>query len=513
MLRRNLVVTVIAVFFTVTFAASFYIIYTERSLATKTYKQHRLEDLEAKYRLIIASYIKVADTVYTTLINRPEILSLYASLQGASDQKQNAVRKQLYTMLKDEYKKLQATMNLRQLHFHLPDNRSFLRFHRPEKYGDDLTSIRESVRLANSEKRFVQGFEEGRIFNGFRYVYPLFYKKKHIGSVETSISFTAIKNLLNTTFSTYHDFIIKQGVVQNKVFQTKRSNYTGSLYYGGYMGERYNREEHTALETKKIKCLQKSLQQRVAPYFEKMDSFILSQQCKLDGNYYTATFLSIHNLKGRHVAYVVAIDRDDTLYRFETQYRIKLYVLLTIYAVLLAVIGLIYVLKRNKEIQKQVHTDYLTGAYNRLGCQRQLQSHLQSYRETKEAFSILMLDIDHFKDVNDKFGHQVGDVVLKELVQVLSDVTRHSDLVCRWGGEEFMVILPNTLYKDLATVSKNILQKVRNYSFSHIGHMSISIGFSQIKPSDHSTDDLVKRADNALYRSKESGRDQAGGER
>ncbi|PJF26685.1 MAG: two-component sensor histidine kinase, partial [Phototrophicales bacterium] len=130
------------------------------------------------------------------IINQPEVLSLFAQANGASEERQAEIRTALYDMLVDDYQRLDD-LNLRQLHFHLPDNTSFLRFHRPNLFGDNLTDVRYTIALANRELVPVVGFEEGRIYNGFRYVFPLFYEGVHIGSVETSVSFLAIQQNLN----------------------------------------------------------------------------------------------------------------------------------------------------------------------------------------------------------------------------------------------------------------------------------------------------------------------------
>lgn len=119
-------------------------------------------------------------------------------------------------MLVDDYKRLEESVGIKQLHFHLPNNDSFLRMHRVDRFGDNLTSVRESIRLANQQLKFTQGFEEGRIFNGFRYVFPLFYEANHIGSVELSVSFTALKQLLDQVFDNHFDFILKSEVVETK---------------------------------------------------------------------------------------------------------------------------------------------------------------------------------------------------------------------------------------------------------------------------------------------------------
>ncbi|WP_308411590.1 cache domain-containing protein, partial [Vibrio parahaemolyticus] len=125
--------------------------------------------------------------------------------------------------------------NFRQLHFHFKNGDSFLRVHKPEKFGDNLLSVRESVRIANKEIRFVQGFEEGRIYNGYRFVYPVIYNDIHIGTLEVSLSMGSIVNLL---FDLYPEqdffFLINKDVVDYKVFGDTKNNYIHSTIASDY---------------------------------------------------------------------------------------------------------------------------------------------------------------------------------------------------------------------------------------------------------------------------------------
>ena len=140
---------------------------------------------------IFGTYEEFSDFIFRSEINRESVLSIIAQASNADDEKKQELRENLYLKLNEVYG-VTKEYNFRQLHFHLANGDSFLRFHSPEKYGDNLLDIRESIRIANEEKRYVSGFEEGRIFNGYRYVYPLSYEGKHIGSVEISISMACL---------------------------------------------------------------------------------------------------------------------------------------------------------------------------------------------------------------------------------------------------------------------------------------------------------------------------------
>jgi diguanylate cyclase (GGDEF)-like protein/PAS domain S-box-containing protein len=149
-------------------------------------------------------------------------------------------------------------------------------------------------------------------------------------------------------------------------------------------------------------------------------------------------------------------------------------------------------------------TDKLTGLKNRRFFQEQLEEQLAIFHETAKLFSLLILDIDHFKKVNDTFGHQVGDEVLAQLAQILNAQARQGDVVARFGGEEFVIILPETDVNASWTIAEQLRQTVEQAQWQ-TGRITISIGIATVTEED--TDmTILKKADQALYVSKENGR-------
>ncbi|MFJ5764627.1 sensor domain-containing diguanylate cyclase [Lysinibacillus sp. NPDC093210] len=149
-------------------------------------------------------------------------------------------------------------------------------------------------------------------------------------------------------------------------------------------------------------------------------------------------------------------------------------------------------------------TDKLTGLKNRRFFQEQLEEQLAIFHETAKLFSLLILDIDHFKKVNDTFGHQVGDEVLAQLAQILNAQARQGDVVARFGGEEFVIILPETDANASWTIAEQLRQAVEQAHWQ-TGRITISIGSATVTEED--TDlTILKKADQALYVSKENGR-------
>ncbi|HKK65234.1 MAG TPA: GGDEF domain-containing protein, partial [Clostridia bacterium] len=122
--------------------------------------------------------------------------------------------------------------------------------------------------------------------------------------------------------------------------------------------------------------------------------------------------------------------------------------------------------------------------------------------------SLLMLDIDKFKKVNDKYGHAVGDEALKGLGKIITGSVRRTDVFCRWGGEEFAILL-NESDKDSALLfAERLLESIRNYDFGMVGKITASAGIATAGP-EEILKSLQERADSGLYRAKEEGRDRA----
>ncbi|MFJ7665690.1 sensor domain-containing diguanylate cyclase [Lysinibacillus sp. NPDC097195] len=158
----------------------------------------------------------------------------------------------------------------------------------------------------------------------------------------------------------------------------------------------------------------------------------------------------------------------------------------------------------NATLVELAATDKLTGLKNRRFFQEKLDEQLVLFNKTAKPFSLLILDIDHFKKVNDTFGHQVGDEVLAQLAQLLSDQTRQADIVARYGGEEFVVILPETGVHDSLIIAEQLRQAVEHAQWP-TGSITISIGIATVTDKDNDVT-ILKKADEALYISKENGR-------
>ncbi len=156
------------------------------------------------------------------------------------------------------------------------------------------------------------------------------------------------------------------------------------------------------------------------------------------------------------------------------------------------------------------HLDPLTGVRNRFGLDDALNREMNLANRNRQSFSILVIDIDHFKKVNDTYGHSAGDKVLKNVADEIRRGIRSTDQLFRFGGEEFVVLLNDSNAEDAAFIADRILNRVRNSKVSYNRQsiaVSASIGLACLRNGD-SVEDIFNRADQALYAAKNDGRDQ-----
>lgn len=158
-----------------------------------------------------------------------------------------------------------------------------------------------------------------------------------------------------------------------------------------------------------------------------------------------------------------------------------------------------------KRIEELSVTDRLTGLYNRLKLDEVFTYEITQTKRYQTPLSIILLDIDHFKQVNDTYGHQTGDLVLQEIAKILRSLDRQSDTIGRWGGEEFLIILPKTNQIGAMQIGEKIRFSIESHLFSIVGKKTASFGISEFQNGDDQNT-LVERADNALYRAKKEGR-------
>ncbi len=270
--------------------------------------QQEKELLQITYNTITHAFKAHSEIFFINKLDTQSVYNLMFQANSGDEKQMSDAREALFAHLNESYKSMHL-FKIKQLHFHLPNNDSFLRFHKPELFGDNLSDVRETVAFVNREKRFIAGFEEGRIYNGYRFVYPLIDKRtnQHLGSVETSVSMESLIERIKEETKGHVDFIIKKELVEERVFESEKSNYEQSDLDECYLYEKSISHGGDAL-IEQLSAQYPSLSRSI----QKGEAFNFVQIH--DNKNYITTFLPISNIyTKKHVAYIIVSRPNDIL--------------------------------------------------------------------------------------------------------------------------------------------------------------------------------------------------------
>lgn len=472
------------------------------------YANDQAKDLQTSVTQIVSSLDTTSQIIFDTAIDNDRIKNIiYRAAHTSSKEQITHLHNELFDLCEQKYEYFKR-FGLRQLHFHLPGSISFLRMHRPDKYGDSLVGVRPTIDQVNRTKKVVRAFEEGRIFNGFRNVYPLYYHKEFIGSVEASFSFDAVmKSLYASQPASTYLFLLKKDTVQSKVFQDERSNYVSSNI-AGYVIDKGTVDQNGTFLLDDFLGINQKIQHKIDAPIQKAQPFALKCYCFKTKRDILVSFVPVKNLAGEVAAYVVEYKYDELLENIERRFS-QIFAFITLFDFVLVLLIGTFITVQHTKTQQATHSathDPLTALYNRRGFDELFAVLFSSAKRHNNDLSIIFFDIDHFKKVNDTYGHDTGDVVLKQLASSIEENLRKEDIFARWGGEEFIILLPNLNLKQTLQVAKKLQEKIRALHFE-FGSVTCSFGVTQCTPLDTTEEVCIKRVDELLYKAKESGRD------
>lgn len=284
----------------------------------ESYNQNITSQTLLEYNSIVEKNKDIADFIYNEVINTPKNINLFKERD----------REKLYDTLLNNYKQMGLKYSIRQLHFHLPDSSSFLRMHKKELYGDSLVGIRESVEYVNKTLKPFYGFEEGRIYNGFRYVYPVFDEAgEHLGSAEISFDIKSFMDNYMKSFDAKRvNFLISEKVIKDKVFISQQSNYIKSPI-DGFLFDKVALDSLNIKNTKNVSLIATNEQ------FNE-----ISQKIKMGtpftihfaGMHEIAIFIPIVNKISGEIVACLSVSKDDSFiqYRLDELHQVMIVVMI-----------------------------------------------------------------------------------------------------------------------------------------------------------------------------------------
>lgn len=180
--------------------------------------------------------------------------------------------------------------------------------------------------------------------------------------------------------------------------------------------------------------------------------------------------------------------------------------IIPLFAGLLFGIMLAHIKVLSSKLSTMAYTDSLTSIYNRLHFAHFLDAEIDKVKRYGGKFSIIFFDLDHFKDVNDNFGHLVGDEVLEKVTDIVSGANRSADIFARYGGEEFIILAPETDLSGAFIHAERLRNDIEKHEFNAVGRVTSSFGVTAFNSEKDNVEVLLERADKALYLAKENGR-------
>lgn len=435
------------------------------------------------------------------------------------------IRKRMYGKVGPLWKYLTKNFDVRQLHFHLgPGSLSFLRVHSPGKYGDRMDDIRHIIVDTYNDGKPRTGFETGRVYSGIRGVVPVFdfppHQDRTVGVLEVGTSYSTLLDILDSKTSLGWSVILNRSHIEG-------------VMWPDFIARRFQIK-------KRCECvIEASSRSDIDEILDHMESLYRPG---------TGIVTSILDVHGRKLAisswplrdYIGTRDMErppvgsivvwkDVTQRFALFYRDQIisvlygaaaYLMLEIilfFAVRLVTRRLEQEVKErtqevsqlNERLYHLASTDELTGLHNRRYFLDRLGEEMERATRHNHPLSMILFDIDFFKSINDGFGHNTGDLVLEEIGELLGHAVRSIDISCRYGGEEFCILLPETDQDQALLVAEKLRKEVQSLRIvAESGEQiefTISLGAGNWHPGE-SARFFLAAVDEALYRAKREGR-------
>ena len=600
-----------------------------------TISKKQLEAVHLAYNTILDTYMVAAQKDFNYITKDKKVMKLLHQFKQADKQTEKTLRGELFRHLYKDYELMQE-LHVRQFHFHTQDGRSLLRFHKPTKSGDDLMNIRETIRIANEEQKSTYGFEGGRVYPGYRYVFPILDNGVYLGSVEFSVAFEGIETKLKNILPFYgHELILDKRVSQDKVFKKIRKYFSQSDISKNYFIENHiissvTQKNKNDFFIKKLTKLAKG-SEGFEDKINKNESFSLPILVQDEG--YTVSFLHIIDTTHKSAGYIVSYGKSPELVKINERYNSFIYIgTIGAFILFFLLLVIIFQIKRVKDetqklnkfidiqnsvviltdgkrfkfankkffdffghanledflkkhncicenfiehqhffslvdvkedeetwidsllnlpgrsrivlmkdkisiphaftvsinsydtnsyvvnfsdisdtmheklqLEEDIIRDPLTKAYNRIYFNKTAEQLVTFNTHEKKETGIVFFDIDHFKTINDTFGHQVGDDILVNLIKLVKENLRKSDKLIRWGGEEFIIIVPVRSLEELYILSDGLRRSIESHKFTTIDTLTCSFGLAMHSGNEELLES-VNKADDKLYDAKNRGR-------
>ena len=332
---------------------------------SETYKQRAISDeltmaireLQTNYNIVLHDYQVAAEAIKFSIFAFPEVKEILSKVAGADEEQKNVLRKELYALLKkdfDTYKKLGVKLIL----FTQPDNRVFLRMHKPDIYDDDISNVRHALATVNQSHQPMSGFEQGKISHAFRYIYPLFDSDdSYLGNLDISFSSERLQKTLDSVHNLHTHFLISKNVVDSRIWSVENvtSSYKPSREHSDYLVERIENGQHQLTLDSANNIFEKN-RSYINQNIDKTEPFAVWG--KVDSDVMVIAFLPISSImsQGRADAYLVGYMPNCAIPQIENNY---VFINIISEIIIGLVLLLIYTMLMKKELIHREHERYV----------------------------------------------------------------------------------------------------------------------------------------------------------
>lgn len=457
--------------------------------------------VEATFRHSLMKHETLAQFVYLRALNQQETINILADAPTVSESERVALRndlKQLFLPVFDLFIAFDVT-NIR---FRLPNNDVFLSM----QSDDDLSRIVESrdkyALQQPSSSHLIQGFNFTNGEINYQFVLPFFKDDNFVGAMEIVLPidklFADMGFLLSTTQLA---LVLKDdvsGIGQNEADFARFScalSTNENLYFHNVVAT----TSTSALLSQSL--FQSNACAQIVKTPDKLTGFAFIYNAPNARQ--LVNFYVIKDINQENIGYIFSATQSETL---NAIYDESLQLTLVATLVMLVLIFLFIAIQRQRKfIARHALFDPLTGIYNRAIFADFAQKFVVRQERDKSSISVAVIDVDYFKSINDTYGHQVGDKVLIEVVNIISSLIRKADLFARFGGDEFVIMFPDTDIIVAKSILERVSQHVNQSKFTKVESVSLSIGVHE-KHVNETLEEAINNADKALYEAKNQGK-------
>ena len=493
--RRNMLILSVVISAVILYA--FFLQYRSYWSNLDSLGQMSLQNYQSQLMNTREMNLSSTELIFKEVIASPEVVRVMAGASGAAVDERAVYESEMEGLLQDQFTD-SLSERYSSIIFYLADE-SVLYVLSDTAGQGDVRQERELVSLVHRSQNPMYGYEDGTDFGGMRYIYPVFFEDEYVGAVQFSVPSDRHYRQMQEMFDCTCTQIISGEHLEKRSVGVNWEDYQESAI-GGYYLEKTLADDFLSDENiGMIDSIGGMDELEILSGVLKEKDFVVSE--RVEGRYFSMVFLAFSTIDGQHVGYEVFFEEHqqaDYIY----QAFVSNSVLLTVLWIL--VMASLFSIQKNREIQMELSgKDHLTQIGNRSMLDEVFTRETQRIERYGGVLSLVIFDIDGFKRINDQYGHLAGDRILIEVSDLVNRTIRSTDMLIRWGGDEFIILLPGITLGQAHKVAVKIQDKVASYApgVKGLDRVYISVGASEYEPGEN-IDSLVYRADQEMYANK-----------